>query len=81
MHWREAGVNLRFERRSQALAPRLIPIGLALAVFNLLWVLVPHNAVYWLMLLLVSLLAWIASYGWRQALATLIALLIRWGRF
>ena len=63
--------GLRFERRSWPIHPRLIPIGLTLAVFTLLWWLVPASAMYWLILLLLAALVWMASYGWRQALAAI----------
>ena len=69
--------GLRFDRRPQTVPRRLIPIGAALAVFTLLWVSVPHDGLYWLLLTLVALLAWVGSYGWRQALTALHDLLHR----
>ena len=62
--------NLRFAARRHW-PQRLIPIGLALVLFTLLWRFMAHNILYWLLLLAVALLVWVASYGWRQALATL----------
>ena len=60
--------NLNFDSRASVLPRRLIPVGIALAVFTILWVLVPGSALYWLLLPLVAVAVWIASYGWRKAL-------------
>jgi len=69
--------GLQFERHTPAAFRRLIPIGAALALFTLLWGVVPHSVLYWLLLVVVAALIWMASYGWRQAIAALIALLHR----
>ena len=81
MNWTEESLNLRFERRRRALPHWLIPVGLTLALFTLLWMLVPHSVLYWMLLPLLGVLAWVATYGWRQSLATLIALLHRLEQF
>ena len=81
MEWVEINPNLRFERRPRPLPHRAIAIGVGLVVFTLLWTLVPHSALYWLLLPLLAVLLWAASYGWRQALVALIALLRRLERF
>ncbi len=57
-----------FNRRTTRLPTRLITIVGALVVFTLLWKFVPHNSLYWLMLIVFGVTVWIASYGWRQAL-------------
>ena len=69
--------NLRFERLGRRIPYRLLAVGAAAVLFTLAWWLVPVSGRYWLMLLLVMVLTWAASYGWRQATATLIALLRR----
>jgi hypothetical protein len=43
-------------------------IMLSLVVFTSLWWLVPHHALYWLLLPLWALLVWLASYSWRHVL-------------
>ncbi len=60
--------NLHFANRTATWPRRLIPVGIALTVFTILWVLVPASALYWLLLPLVALAVWVASYGWRKAL-------------
>ena len=77
MDRKESYTGLRFERRSETFPRRLIPIGVALACFTLLWWLVPHSTLYWLLLPLVGLLTWVASYGWRSAAVALHDLLHR----
>ena len=77
MNWTEVNPNLRFERQPRPLPHRLIAIGVGIGIFTLLWILIPSSALYWLLLPVVAGLVWIASYGWRQALAVLIALLLR----
>ena len=71
--------GLRFERHPQTVSRRLITIGSALAAFILLWVSVPHSALFWLLLASWGVLAWAASYGWRQVVSALHDLLHRLG--
>jgi len=77
MDMRSSYRGLRFERRSLTIAGKLIPVGLALIIFTLLWVLVPHSTLYWLLLPVSIVLVWMAGHGWRQALASLHNLLHR----
>jgi len=69
--------GLRFERTARAVPRRLVLIGGVLIVFTSLWWIIPTSALYWLLLPLMGFLAWMASYGWRQALAALQDLLRR----
>ena len=73
--------NLRFERRSWTIPRRSIPVILAVTLFILLRILIPVNALLWLLGFLVGILVWIATYGWRQALACLIGFLHRLEQF
>ena len=77
MNWTTDTPNLRFDRQSRTLRHRLAAVGLILAVFTLLWTIVPHGVLYWAFLPLITAMGWVASYGWRQALAVLITLLVR----
>ena len=63
--------NLHFEDQSSSPTRRIIFIGSVMGGFTLLWILVSHNTVFWLVLLSLAILGWVASFGWRQALATL----------
>ena len=67
--------NLRFDVRPRAIPPRILTVAAAFAVFTALWLIVPHGALYWLLLPLILALAWAASYGWRTAVANLVWLL------
>lgn len=69
--------GLRFERGRGRFPHRLIPILVTVPVFVLLWWLVPPSVLFWLLLISTVSLVWAASYGWRQAVATLITLLHR----
>lgn len=70
--------GLRFDRRLPGSLPRrLITYAAGWGVFTLLWLLVPAGVLYWLLLPLLAALLWVASYGWRQALAALIKALER----
>ena len=63
--------NLRFDGQHQSTTRRIIFIGSVLGVFILLWLFVSHSTLFWLLLLSLAALGWVASFGWRQALATL----------
>ena len=67
------GLNFSDERRR--VSRRLIGVVVAGAVFTLAWWILPHAALYWLLLPPVVILAWMASYGWREANAHLIRFL------
>lgn len=69
--------GLKFQQRARPLPRRLITVGIAAVVFGGLWWIVPPNTLFWLLLPLVMLLAWMASYGWKQAIVALHALLHR----
>lgn len=69
--------GLRFEQRARPLPRRLITVAVVVSTFSLLWWTVPPNTLFWLLLPIVALLAWMASYGWRQAIAALHAILHR----
>jgi hypothetical protein len=64
--------NIKFDRRVGSLSKRTISLIAVPAVFTIMWFFLPSGAVYWLVLLLVSALTWISSFGWEKALATFI---------
>jgi hypothetical protein len=64
--------NLKFDRRVGGLSKRTISLIAVPAGFTIFWFFLPHGAVYWLVLLLVTILTWISSFGWEEALATFI---------
>ncbi len=67
--------GLRFARVRPSLSHRAIFVGGCTIVFTLLWWIVAPATLYWLLLIAIGLLGWMASYGWRQALAALHDLL------
>jgi hypothetical protein len=67
--------NLNFELRRHRIPSRLLVVGAAFVVFTLLWLIVPHGFLYWMLLPLVLALVWAASYGWRPAVFALVEFL------
>ena len=68
---------IQFDRPRRTVPRRLIPIGIGLVIFTLLWVFVPPRALYWLLLPLVTVLLWMASYSWRRVLTAIHKLIHR----
>ena len=69
--------NLRFERHSWFLNPRLVTIVIILVVFSIAWLIIPPNILFFLLLAPVVLIVWAASFGWRQTLSILLDYLHR----
>lgn len=63
--------NLNFEDRRLSPTQRIIFVGSLLGGFALLWFSIGHGIVFWVLLLALGILGWVASYGWRQALSAL----------
>lgn len=60
-----------FERRAgRNIFLVVLPIG-----FTILWVVLPAGTVYWITLLLIFVLTYIAGFGWEYAFADLIRFL------
>ena len=77
MEWTEFNPNLNFERPARRLPYRAIAVGVGLGIFTLIWRIIPDRTLYWFLLILIGVLVWVASYGWREALSALITLLVR----
>lgn len=75
MDKRELFHSLQFDRPIHWPSSRALVVGLGVVVYVLAWGILPTSAAYWLGMLAVAALVWAASYGWRQALVGLIALL------
>ena len=73
--------NLRFERLGRRIPYRLVAVGAAVVSITVAWWLVPMSGLYWLVLLIVAVLTWAASYGWRGAIRDLQAFLRRLEQF
>ncbi|MCH7662273.1 MAG: hypothetical protein IH859_00175 [Chloroflexi bacterium] len=67
--------GLRFERPNGWLPRSLVPLGITMIAFIIVWRTVSGNALFWLLLITLAILVWVASYGWRTALAAVIEFL------
>lgn len=56
------------QKRRQRIPFRAFSVGLMITAYTLLWRFVPPQNIYWILLVLFGLMAWLASYGWRLAL-------------
>ena len=75
MQFQQDFSELNFNRRIPLIPPRMAFVILSLVIFSILWWAVPQNLLYWLLLPVIGIFAWITSYGWRQALVNFIHLL------
>jgi len=64
--------HLNFEQTRRLFPRRLIPIGVLLLLYILVWMVLPQGTNFFLLLLLFLVLSWIATYGWQFALKDLI---------
>ena len=69
--------HLHFDKRAGKLSKRTIYLIAVPVGFTILWVVFPASAVYWITLLLVTVLTYAAGFGWQQALDHLIRFLQR----
>jgi len=65
--------NIHFNRPQ--LPRRWIPVIIAAVLFIFIWRFANPGTVFWIGLLMTSILVWVASFGWRQALMVLIEFL------
>ena len=77
MNWSNSNPNLDFNQPSRSIPRILIVIVITLVVFTLLWIYIPHEFLYWILMLFLTAVMWVANYGWRRALSILINLLHR----
>jgi len=77
MQEKKAYQNLKFDQRVGNFPKRIISLIATPVGFTIIWFLLPTGAVYWLVLLLITVLTWISSFGWEKALATFIGFLQR----
>ena len=69
--------HLNFERRIPRLHSRLTALLIAVGIFLLLWWILPIPTVLVILLFIVPILVWVASYGWHNALEQVIRYLER----
>ena len=82
MHETQSYQNIHFDRRLQRpVLKRTLTIGLAIVLFTVLWRILPSGIQYWMLMPFIAILTWMASYGWRQALSSLIVFLRRLEQF
>ena len=69
--------GLRFDRRIPAIPPVLTTLAIAGGVFTVMWLAIPTDTLYWILLPMVLMLVWLARFGRREALAVIIGWLRR----
>jgi len=69
--------NLNFNRPRRSIPGRAIWMAGLIVGLGLAWNILPASAFFWLVLVLVTALGWAASYGWRQSIQDLAAILDR----
>ena len=67
--------NLHFNRSQGTIPGRVLWVGGLLAGVGLAWVLLSPDVFFWLVLLVIAILGWAASYGWRHAVRVLASFL------
>ena len=80
MEQRETSTSFRglnFAPRRRGTFRRPLAIIISLIVFTVMWRYIPHDVLFWLMLPVIAVLVWLASYAWRTALNALISMLRR----
>lgn len=77
MNEHQAYEHLHFDRRIPAIPRPLIAIGGALTLFTVAWIILPKSILYLLLIVALTGLVWVASFGWQEALHRLIAWLQR----
>ena len=73
----QAHQKLNFERAKPQLSSSLVSIIAASLVFTAVWLVLPRQATFLLTLIAVVVLTWMASFGWEDALESLIRFLER----
>jgi hypothetical protein len=69
--------GLNFERAKPQLSSALVSIIAVSLAFTAVWLVLPRQATFLLTLIAVALLTWMASFGWEDALDSLIRFLER----
>ena len=64
--------NIHFDKHFGRIPRRVLPLFGIPVGFTILWMVLPAAAVYWLTLLLIAGLTYVAGFGWEKALAHLI---------
>jgi uncharacterized membrane protein YccC len=67
------GLDFNLPRRR--ISPRIITVVITIILFSLIWWVIPHYVLFWLLLPLLAGLSWMASYGWRQGISILVRFL------
>ena len=67
--------ELRFQRLR--IPRKVMVVVITVVLYYAAWRFINPNTFFWLGLIVSVLLAWIASYGWRQALVVLVHFLQR----
>ena len=77
MNWTDRFSDLSFDQQPRRFSPRMVLMGGSALLYILGWRLITPQVLFWLGLLAALTLAWMASFGWREAVNRLIAWLER----
>lgn len=69
--------NLNFEPPRNIIPLRIVWVGALIIGASIVRVIFPPNAYFWLSLLVIIPVGWVASYGWREAVRVLSVFLNR----
>ena len=69
--------HLKFETPRFRLLPRWMVMIASLVIYSILWAILPTGIIFGVSLIVITILIWISSFGWRQAVSMLIDLLSR----
>lgn len=69
--------NLNFHRPKRRIPHRLVWMIALLVGFSLAWAILPANLIFVIALVMIAILGWASSYGWRKALDVLVGWLGR----
>ena len=67
--------GLNFNLRRRRIPSRIITVAATMVIFTLIWWVIPHSTLFWLLLPILAGLSWMASYGWRQGISILVRFL------
>jgi|GEM_PF-1649926 len=77
MNDHEVFEGLNFERKKPQLSSSFVSIIAASIAFTAVWLVLPRQVAFFLNLIAIAILTWMASFGWEDALEALIRFLER----
>jgi hypothetical protein len=63
--------EMNFEQHNPLIPGWVFGVAFIIVLFGVLWVILPLQAMFWVMLVFVTILSTCAIHGWRQALVAI----------